>query len=147
MAHQPEMGTEYTPNIAFTANTLPAGKPFEFVPENVEEIVIPIIHIRRKIRRGKTIQSLAGENQYQITITTQNLGENAIQDVKVRDVVDENSFEVSDISHEVAEESDLEGKKMIIWNIESMEPEETVEITYVITGKGDYRASDNQFSV
>ncbi|GAB4320459.1 MAG: hypothetical protein Kow0069_24410 [Promethearchaeota archaeon] len=142
VADKPERGVVFTSDVLYQANTDPAGAPLEVVPEAVE---IPVEHIRKKLRKGKEIRALAETGKYQITLFFLNTGEYAVPKVTVRDKVPDN-FEYSEMSVE-PQITDLEGEDVLEWTFEDVQPNEKQEITYVIAGSGEYRASDAQFTM
>ncbi|MHA1734450.1 MAG: hypothetical protein ACTSU5_21135 [Promethearchaeota archaeon] len=144
VADKPEAGANYMSDVLYSANTDPAGTPIEVVPE-AGQIEIPVEHIRKKLLKGKEIRGTASTGQYSITIFMKNLGEFPMEAIVVRDKVPDN-FEYSDMSIE-PEITDLEGEDILEWKFENVEPGEEKEITYTITGSGEYRASEAQFSM
>ncbi|MHA1721202.1 MAG: hypothetical protein ACTSWX_12845 [Promethearchaeota archaeon] len=142
-AYKPARDTEFVSNVRYIANTYPAGAPIELVP--APEVRIPIVHLRRKVLKGKKIHALATEGEYEIILTVKNTGDTFIENVEMRDVVPDN-FEYGDYSFDPASTDNLEGKDLLIWKIDRIEANDEFEITYKITGKGDYKASDSQLS-
>jgi len=136
-------GEQFTSNVTYTANTFPAGSPIVITPE---AITIPVLHIRRKTVKGKEVKALAGEGAYEIGLFLENVGEFDLENVVIKDVVPHN-FEYSDISLEPTKYERMDDKDLLIWEIAKVATNEKVEIKYKINGKGDYKASDAQFSV
>jgi hypothetical protein len=135
--------TEYISNVKYTANTYPAGAPMEVIPEG---ITIPVIHIRKKLMKGKTVRALPEEGNYEIILSIENMAPTDVEQVVARDVVPSN-FEYADFSIEPGKYDSLEGKDLLVWTIDKIASGAKTEIKYKITGKGDYKASDSQFSV
>lgn len=143
-ADKPAKDTEYISDVKYLGNTYPAGAPIEIIPESIS---IPVMHERKKIRKGKRVSASENEGEYVIVLQLANTGETALYNVEFRDVVPDN-FEYGDYSQEPSEIKSLEGKDMLIWVIEEIPAGEKVEITYKITGTGeDYKASEAQFSL
>lgn len=135
--------TEYVSNIKYIANTFPAGKPLEIVPDQVK---IPVIHIRKKTIKGKEVRALPGEGQYEIAVFLENAGEFPLENIVIKDAIPAN-FEYTDFSIESTKTESQEGKDVLIWNVAKIEKGEKFEIKFKLTGRGDYKASDAQFSV
>jgi len=135
--------TEYVSDVKYTANTYPAGAPMEVIPEGVS---IPVIHIRNKLMKGKTVRALPEEGNYEITLSIENMAPTDVEQIVARDVVPSN-FEYADFSIEPGKYDSLEGKDLLVWTIDKIASGAKTEIKYKITGKGDYKASDSQFSV
>lgn len=142
-AYKPARDSEFVSNVRYIANTYPAGAPIEFVP--APEARIPVLHLRRKVLKGKKIHATSTEGEFEIVLTVKNTGDTFIENVPMRDVVPDN-FEYGSYSLEPASTDNLEGKDMLIWDIDRIEANEEFEITYTITGKGEYKASDAQLS-
>ncbi|WP_457556835.1 COG1470 family protein [Candidatus Harpocratesius sp.] len=144
IADKPPRDTEFVSNVRYLGNTYPAGAQIEIIPE---AITIPVVHERKKIRKGKRISALASEGEYEIVLRLTNTGENVLTKIELRDVVPDN-FEYGDYSEEPSEVKSLEKKDMLVWVIEEIAAGDTVEIRYKITGTGeDYKASEAQFSL
>lgn len=144
-AYKVAKDTEYVANVKYLGNTYPAGAPLEISP--IEEPRIPVVHMRKRILKGKKVSAMATDGHYEITLTLRNTGADALENIEIKDMVPEN-FEYADYSLEPVKFDNLEGKDVLIWNIEKIEAEETYTITYKITGTGDeYRASGAQVSM
>jgi hypothetical protein len=142
-AYKPARDTEFVSNVRYIANTYPAGAAIEYIPAPPARI--PVLHLRRKILKGKKIQAMSQEGVYEIVLTAKNTGDTYVENVEMRDVVPDN-FEYGDYSFEPASTDNLEGKDLLIWNIDRIEANDEFEITYTITGKGEYQAKDAQLS-
>jgi hypothetical protein len=145
-AIQPREG-EFESDVIYNANTYPLGEELATAPVPEEVPVISIVHVRRKVRVGKEITPLGAEGKYQITIFLRNLGdskENEIENLTVIDKVPDN-FEYGEFSVE-PEIIDEYGEDTLKWEIELLEPEEELEITYEIEGKGEYHPSKAQLT-
>jgi hypothetical protein len=137
-------GVEYISNVKFIGNTYPAGAPLEMVPD---EIRLQVTHIRKKSVKGKTIRAQAESGLYEITLTLQNMGIVALENVEMKDLVP-NNFEYSDFSLEPTKYDNLDGKDMLVWTIESIDADEEYTITFKIKGSGDdFQAKDSQLSL
>ncbi|RLI61392.1 MAG: hypothetical protein DRO88_13095, partial [Promethearchaeia archaeon] len=143
-ADKPAKNTEYVSDVKYLGNTYPAGAPIEIIPES---ITIPVVHERKKIRKGKRVAASTNEGEYEIVLRLSNTGETTLSNVELRDLVPDN-FEYGDYSEEPSEIKSLEGKDILIWMIEEIPAGDTIEITYKITGTGDdYKASEAQLSL
>jgi len=144
-AIQPKEELDFESQVIFNANTYPVGEELEYIPEEEETPVISVVHIRRKYRLGKEIVPIGGEGEYQIILFLENLGkkkENTLKNFTIIDKVPD-SFEYSNFSME-PEITDEFGEDTLKWEIESLDPEDKVEITYEITGEGEYEAKKAQ---
>ncbi|GAB4307074.1 MAG: hypothetical protein Kow0069_04300 [Promethearchaeota archaeon] len=144
VADKPEAGQTFTSDVVYRANTDPRGAWIEVQPE-VGVIEIPVEHVRKKLRKGKEIRATGPKGQYRITLFFKNTGEYAVPKVTVRDKVPDN-FEYSEMSVE-PQITDLEGEDVLEWTFEDVQPGQEEQITYVITGSGEYKASDAQFTM
>lgn len=145
-AVQPREG-EFETDVIYNANTYPLGEELETLPVPEEVPVISIVHVRRKFRVGKEIIPVGGEGEYEIVLFIRNLGdakENEIENLTVIDKVPDN-FEYSDFSIE-PEIIDEFGEDTLKWDIELLEPEQDLEITYTIKGEGEYHPSKAQLT-
>ena len=135
--------TEFVSAVKYIANTYPVGLPIEVVPEGVH---IPVMHIRKKTLKGKEVHALPAEGEYEITLFVENVGDSALENIEIRDVVPTN-FEYSDFSIEPTQYDNMEGKDLLVWKVNKVNAGEKLQIIFKITGRGDYKASDAQFSV
>ncbi|MBD3353226.1 MAG: hypothetical protein GF364_17230 [Candidatus Lokiarchaeota archaeon] len=138
-AYKPTKDTVYHTDMLYTANTYPAGKALEVVPENAD-IEIEVVHIRKRFIKGKEIIALSGEGEYEITLYVVNKGNHDLENYGVADKIPDN-FEYYDESEEPEVES-MEGVDVLKWKIDSIAPEERYEITYKLKGEG--KPSDAQ---
>ncbi|MHA1617751.1 MAG: hypothetical protein ACTSVZ_00605, partial [Promethearchaeota archaeon] len=142
-AYKPVKDSEFVSSVRYIANTYPAGAPIEYVPSPAARI--PVLHLRRKVLKGKKIHAMSTEGVYEIVLTVKNTGDTFIENVEMRDVVPDN-FEYGEYSFEPESTDNLEGKDLLIWKIDRIEANDEFEIKYTITGKGEYKASDSQLS-
>lgn len=142
-AYKVAKDSEFVSDVKYSGNTYPAGAPIEIIPEG---ITIPVTHSRLKFIKTKKILATSAENIFEIILSVENTGD-LIENFSIKDVVPEN-FEYGEYSLDPVKTDNLEGKDLLIWEIERIDPEETYEITYKITGTGDdYKASEAQLSV
>ena len=139
-ADSPAKTIIYTSDALYTANTYPAGKDLEYVPEVIE---IPVLHVRKRLIRGKEITGLAEEGAYEITLYVVNTGEFTLKNYEVADKVPEN-FEYSGLSLEPVEVTKEEGTDILKWKIDQIEAGDRFEIKYHLSGTG--KPSDAQES-
>jgi len=143
-ADKPARDTEFVSDVKYFGNTYPSGAPILIEPET---FTIPVLHERKKLKKGKRVSAMATEGEYEIVLRLKNAGESVLTNVELRDVVPDN-FEYGEESMETSSVDNLEGKDMLVWVIEEIAAGETVEVTYKITGTGDdYKASEAQLSV
>ncbi|TXT54670.1 MAG: hypothetical protein BAJALOKI2v1_750004 [Promethearchaeota archaeon] len=135
----PSKDTTFESEITCLANTYPPAQEVEFIPEVP---VIEAVHMRRKLRSGKEVIPIGELGNYQIILWIENVGNTPIEDVEVMDNVPDN-FEYGEFSME-PEVTDEVGKDTLKWTIEELEAEQTIEISYEITGSGEYEASKAQ---
>lgn len=144
-AIQPKEELDFETQAIFNANTYPVGEELEYIPDPEDTPVISVVHIRRKYRLGKEIVPLGKEGKYQIILFLENLGtkkENTLKNFTVVDKVPD-SFEYDEFSMD-PEITDEFGEDTLKWEIEVLEPGEDIEITYEITGEGEYEAKKAQ---
>ncbi len=107
-----------------------------------EMLKITVAHTPRRFTIGKAVEPFGAAGHYAITITFKNRGDAVLKEVLLQDQVPEN-FERSDFSikpHVVQ----LEGRHLLQWYFELVEPDENFEIEYEIHGKGAYRPKSAQ---
>jgi hypothetical protein len=140
VADKPAKTVIFTSDVLYQANTYPAGKPLEVRPEVIE---IPVLHVRKRLIRGKEITGLAEEGSYEICLYVVNSGEFALKNYEVADKVPEN-FEYSGLSLEPIEVTKEEGSDVLKWKVEKIEAGDRFEIKYRLSGTG--KPSDAQES-
>ncbi|TXT62401.1 MAG: hypothetical protein BAJALOKI1v1_950004 [Promethearchaeota archaeon] len=139
---EPAKESVFESEIVYIANTLPVSQEIEFIPEVP---VIEAIHIRRKFRVGKEVMPIGALGNYQIILSIENIGDMTLENLTLMDAVPDN-FEYGEYSVE-PEITDEVGKDTLKWEIDKLEPAERLEITYEITGKGEYHPSDAQLAL
>ncbi|TFG09468.1 MAG: hypothetical protein EU535_09065 [Promethearchaeota archaeon] len=140
----PGEDARFESQVIINANTYPRSQELEYIPEMPDTPVIVAVHIRRKYRIGKDIIPAGAMGEYEIILTVINLGNMPLKKVHVDDKIPD-EFERSNFSLEPEEIQDLEGDDIIEWEIDNLEPEEKLEITYMVKGTGDYNAADLQY--
>jgi hypothetical protein len=140
IADKPAKTVVFKSDVLYQANTYPAGKYLEVIPDVIE---IPVIHVRKRLIRGKEITGLAEEGAYQITLYIVNTGDFPLRNYEIADKVPEN-FEYSGLSLEPYEVTKEEGTDILKWKIEKIEAGDRFEITYHLSGTG--KPSDAQES-
>jgi hypothetical protein len=141
VAESPAKTVIYKSDVIYQANTYPAGKALEVIPEVIE---IPVIHVRKRLIRGKEIIGLAAKGEYEIVLYVVNTGDFVLRNYEVADKVPEN-FEYSGLSLEPMEVSKMEGLDVLKWKIEKIEAGDRFEIKYKLSGTG--KPSDAQESM
>ncbi len=141
-AESPPEDTEFITDVIYNGNTYPLGQELEYLPTPEEIPVIKILHIRRKYRLGKEVVPIGELGNYQIKLHYENLGNMPLKDFVLIDKVPDN-FEYSGFSQE-PEITDNVGTDTLEWAIDLLDEGEIVEISYDISGSGEYRPSDAQ---
>ncbi|MBN2156437.1 MAG: hypothetical protein JW776_10370 [Candidatus Lokiarchaeota archaeon] len=141
VADKPNKTVIYTSDVLYQANTYPAGKALEVRPAVIE---IPVIHVRKRLIRGKEIIGLAATGEYEIILYVVNTGDYVLRNFEVADKVPEN-FEYSGLSLEPVEVTKKEGLDVLKWKIEKIESGDRFEIKYKLSGTG--KPSDAQESM
>jgi hypothetical protein len=136
----PSQEDRFESEVIYLANTLPISQELEFRPEPVP--IIEAVHVRRKFRIGKEVQPVGALGQYKIILSVENIGNMPIQGLSLMDRVPDN-FEYGEYSL-TPEITDEVGSDTLKWTIESLEEGEKLEISYEITGSGEYSPSDAQ---
>jgi len=139
---KPSKEARFESEIFYLANTYPLSQELEFRPEAP---IIEAIHLRRKFRIGKEVIPIGGLGHYEIILTVENIGEMTLENLILMDKVPD-SFEYGDYSMK-PEVTDEVGEDTLKWTIEALEPGEKLEVTYEITGKGEYHPSDAQLAL
>jgi hypothetical protein len=138
----PTKGSTFESEIIYHANTYPASQELEFKPAVP---VIEALHIRRKFRIGKEVIPIGALGNYKIILTLENIGESKLYDLVLMDKVPD-SFEYGTYSMQ-PEITDEVGEDTLKWTIETLEEGDKLEITYEISGTGDYSPSEAQLAL
>ena len=141
-AVNPAAETPFESEITYLANTFPLSQELEYKPEVP---AIAVLHIRRKFRIGKEVMPIGDLGHYKIVLTLENIGESKLYDITLLDKVPD-SFEYGSYSME-PEITDEVGQDTLKWAIEVLESGEKLEISYEITGTGEYSPSDAQLGL
>jgi len=139
---KPIRDSTFESEIIYTANTYPVSQELEFKPEVP---VIQALHIRRKFRIGKEVVPIGDLGNYRIILTLENIGESALHNLTLLDKVPD-SFEYGTYSM-TPEITDEVGQDTLKWTIEILEVGDKLEISYEITGTGEYSPSDAQLAL
>ncbi len=141
-AENPPEDVEFVTDVVYNGNTFPLGQELEYIPAPEEIPVIKIIHVRRKYRLGKEVIPIGELGNYQIKLLYENLGNMPLKDFVLIDKVPDN-FEYTKFSKE-PEITDNVGTDTLEWPIDLLDEGEIMEISYNISGSGEYRPSDAQ---
>ena len=95
-----------------------------------------------KYRIGKEIMPIGNLGQYQIILTVLNIGEKSLDQFSLHDKIPDN-FEYGNYSLEPLIIDDL-GSEILKWEIDVLDVDEKIEISYEISGIGDYNPDDSQ---
>ncbi len=139
-ADKPSKSTIYRSDVIYTANTFPAGQPLEVIPDVIE---IEVVHVRKRLIKGKEITALVDEGQYEITLYVVNTGKFDIEKFEIQDKIPDN-FEYSSMTLD-PEITSMEGADLLKWVIDIIKPGDRVEIRYRLSGEG--KPSDAQETV
>lgn len=140
----PPKDVEFVTDVVYNGNTFPLGPELEYIPDPAEIPVILVVHIRRKYRILKDIAGIKSLGNYQITLSYTNLGTFPLHNFALIDKVPDN-FEYGEFSAE-PEITDEVGSDTLKWEVELLEVDDKIEITYEINGSGEYRPSDAQLA-
>ena len=140
VADKPAKTVIYSSDVLYTANTYPRGQDLEVRPDVIE---IPVIHVRKRLIRGKEIIALAAQGEYEICLYVVNTSDFPLRNYGMEDKVPEN-FEYSGLSLEPMEINKEEGTDVLKWKIEKIEAGDRFEIRYKLSGTG--KPSDAQES-
>ncbi|MHA1914617.1 MAG: hypothetical protein ACW986_11060 [Promethearchaeota archaeon] len=138
----PVRDSTFESEIVYYANTFPVSQELEFRPEVP---VIEALHIRRKFRIGKEVLPIGSLGNYKIILTLENIGESTLHNLTLLDKVPD-SFEYGDYST-TPKITDEVGQDTLKWTIDALEVGDKVEISYEITGTGEYSPSDAQLAL
>ncbi|MFX0027956.1 MAG: hypothetical protein ACFE8B_02005 [Candidatus Hermodarchaeota archaeon] len=138
----PVRGSTFESEIIYHANTYPVSRELEFRPEVP---VIEALHIRRKFRTSKEVVPIGDLGNYRIILTLENIGESKLYNLVLLDKVPD-SFEYGTYSIK-PKVTDEVGQDTLKWEIEELEVGDKLEITYEITGTGEYSPSDAQLAL
>lgn len=138
-AWKPAKDSVYQSDVSYSANTYPAGKALEVIPENAD-VEIEVVHIRKRFIKGKDITALAEAGEYEIVLWVENKGQYDLESYEVVDKIPDN-FEYYDVSEDPEVES-MEGMDVLKWTIASIAPDNRYEIRYKLRGEG--KPSDAQ---
>jgi hypothetical protein len=141
-SNNPARESTFTSEITYLANTYPLSQELEFKPEVP---TVEAMHIRRKFRIGKEVVPIGDLGNYKIILTLENIGESKLNHLVLLDKVPD-SFEYGSYSMQ-PEITDEVGQDTLKWDIEVLETDEKLEITYEITGSGEYSPSDAQLAL
>ncbi|MHA2008089.1 MAG: hypothetical protein ACXABO_12765 [Promethearchaeota archaeon] len=138
----PVRDSTFESEIIYNANTYPVSQELEFKPEVP---AIEALHIRRKFRIGKEVVPIGSLGNYQIILTVENIGESKLFNLVLLDKVPD-SFEYGTYST-TPEITDEVGQDTLKWSIEELEVGDKLELSYEITGSGEYSPSDAQLAL
>jgi len=141
----PPRDTEFEPEVIYRANTYPLGQEIEYRPEPEDIPKIKVVHIRRKYRIGKEVIPIGDLGNYKIILSVENIGNSPLKEFILMDKILD-SFEYGNYSTE-PEITDEVRQDTLKWGIKTLEVDEKIEISYEITGKGEYSPSDAQVAL
>lgn len=139
----PVKEASFESDIIYFANTFPLSQELEFSPEVP---IIEALHLRRRFRIGKEVVPIGALGKYQIILTLENIGTAPLQNVVLMDKVPDN-FEYGRYSGGKPQITDEVGEDTLKWTIDLLNADEKLEITYEISGTGEYSPSDAQLGL
>ncbi|MFX1587285.1 MAG: hypothetical protein ACFFC1_03940, partial [Promethearchaeota archaeon] len=139
----PVQEATFESEIIYLANTFPVSQELEFKPEVP---VIEALHLRRRFRIGKEVIPIGALGNYKIILTVENIGTAPLQNLILMDKVPDN-FEYGSYSGGTPDITDEVGSDTLKWTIELLSAEDKVEISYEISGTGEYSPSDAQLAL
>ncbi|MHA1869352.1 MAG: hypothetical protein ACTSU2_13450 [Promethearchaeota archaeon] len=134
VANKPRIEDKYVANALYSANTYPPGKAIEITPYT-EPIEIEVVHIRKRYIKGKEINALATEGEYEITLYVINTGKFALENFTLEDKVPAD-FEYSNLTLDPIDTREDENGHILKWKIDRIEPDNRYEIKYKLSGEG-----------
>ena len=138
----PVQDAKFESEIIYNANTYPMSSELEFMPEVP---VVEALHLRRRFRIGKEVLPVGKLGSYKIILLVENIGTATLQNLVLMDKVPD-SFEYGTYSKK-PEITDEVGSDTLKWTIQKLDAGDRVEITYEITGTGEYSPSDAQLGL
>ena len=138
-AYKPTKDILYRADATLSANTYPPGKPLVIKADPIE---IEVEHVRRNIAKGKDIQALETEGEFEITLTVQNLGKSELVNYILTEKV-----AAGLILEDVSEKADIENKgdsKILTWKFDTIAAGETIQVKYKIKPSSDAKVSEIQ---
>ncbi|MBN1330273.1 MAG: hypothetical protein JXA54_12435 [Candidatus Heimdallarchaeota archaeon] len=138
-AFKPTRETLYQANAILSANTYPRGKPIEIKAEPIE---IEVVHLRKNLAKGKNIQALESEGEYEITLSIKNLGEAEITNYKLKETIPI-GLELFDVIPE-ANISEKDDSKILTWKFDTIGIGEIIEVIYKIKPTSEAKISETQ---
>ncbi|OLS25832.1 MAG: hypothetical protein HeimC3_11060 [Candidatus Heimdallarchaeota archaeon LC_3] len=144
-----EPDSEFTGVAEITAELAEPG------PNLVREVedwltgaTINVVHARKAITFGKTVNPGAEAGIYEIQIIYKNRGNKVLNDVKIRDIVPEGFSLLDDNMSDLADDESVpEGNKRT-WTFDSVEIDQEIEINYRMQGESDeFEAGKAQTSI
>ena len=140
----PVRDSTFGSEISFHANTFPVSQELEFKPEVP---VIEALHIRRKFRTSKEVVPIGDLGNYRIILTLENIGESKLNDLILLDKVPD-SFEYNLMPNTTKPKiTDEVGQDTLKWEIDELDVGDSIEISYEISGTGEYNPSDAQLAL
>jgi len=135
-------------NAEWTANTYPLGKPIIIREVGDAATALAVVHERIKIVRGKSVLATSDNNVFDVVLSVRNNSNMDMQEYEVKDRVPD-LFDASDFDREPSEHAELDGKEVIVWKIDKIEKDQTIEVHYKIKASDPKkaRASGAQFSM
>jgi hypothetical protein len=132
IAQKPDRETKYISNITITANTDPLGQE---IPVEFDLLEITVEHVRHNIAKGRNVQALETEGEFEVILIIENLGDSELNDYVLTEKVPKDQV-IWDVSHE-PEVIDEYDSKVLKWTFEAIAPNTTIEIKYKTKPAGE----------
>lgn len=111
-----------------------------------DEAGAPVVETMQVLRRfsvGKSIEQGKSAGEYHIEVLYRNRGNNPVSSLTLRDIIPEN-FKGTQYSMDPVQETTPEGITILEWNIDKVQPGQSVVISYSIKGEGEFHPRDAQ---
>jgi hypothetical protein len=105
--------------------------------------VVDTMQILRRFSVGKSIEQSLKPGEYRIELLYRNRGNNPVLDLTLRDIIPQN-FVGKEFTLTPAREQTPEGITVLEWKVDKVQPGQSLVITYLLAGEGEYRVSDAQ---
>lgn len=144
VARNPRPENTYATPLKVTSNTKPWGTLYssEVSPE------IGIRYVKRKIRTLKSVSPGAGEGEFMVKLRLRNKGDVELEKIRVRETMPAGfritSFRPKNLVPAEQQEGD---HTVLVWDIDRIDPDDDVRISYTTQGAGEYPRTEPQVDV
>jgi hypothetical protein len=145
IARNPQPNVTYETPVETISNTIPAGPGYTDKPKAIP--VIGIQYIKRKVKTMKSINPTGQEGSFNVVIKITNSGGVELENITITEEAPKafkvGDFQPADFKPEFKE---LETKNTISWKIARLDPEQSVKLSYVSTGTGEYPRTEPEIT-